>query len=96
MKKQSADDSDESSDHAVKKKGKSKWQCVETSGDDTESVEEDVEAVEVMMVTHNSRIPPKTWITINVVKLCKKSLLKRIQHLIYLLWCQIELPLSSI
>lgn len=60
VKKQSADDSDESSDHAVKKKGKSKWQCVETSGDDTESVEEDVEAVEVMMVTHNSRIPPKT------------------------------------
>ena len=87
VKKWSADDSDESSDHVVKKKGKSKWRRVETSGDDTESVEENVEAAEVetvkvvdlvdveqevsinhlytcskltVMVTHNSRIPPKT------------------------------------
>lgn len=48
-----------------------------------------------VMATHNSRILLKTWMTINAVKLCKKSLLKRNQHLIYLPWCQIELPLSS-
>ena len=44
------EDLDESSDHSVKKKGKSKRRRVETPGDDTESVEEDVEAGEVEVV----------------------------------------------
>ena len=49
--KRSAVDSDDSgSDHSVKKKGKSKRRHVETSDDDPESVEEDVEAVEVEVV----------------------------------------------
>jgi len=34
----------------VKKRGKSKWRCVETPEVDIESVEEDVEAVEVEVV----------------------------------------------
>ena len=46
----SSEDEDEISDHSVKKRGKSKWRCVETPEVDIESVEEDVEAVEVEVV----------------------------------------------
>jgi hypothetical protein len=45
-----SDDEDESSDHTAKKKGKSKRRRVETSGDDMESVEEDIEEVKVEVV----------------------------------------------
>jgi len=45
-----SEDEDETSDHSVKKRGKSKRQRVETPEVDIESVEEDVEAVEVEVV----------------------------------------------